>query len=845
MLGHRAAAGLTGAQAAQRLIQDGPNELPEEKSRSFLGQVWAVVTEPMLLLLLAAAVISLLLAELLDSLLLTATVGVVIAIAIIQERRTERALESLRDLTAPRALVLRDGEQVRIAGREVVVGDLIYLSEGDRVPADAVLIEATNVSVDESALTGESVPVRKIAVDIEAENLDAVRPGGDDSPWIFSGTLVVRGHGVAVVERTGARTELGRIGTALSQLTEERTLLQREINRLVRVVAVLGLAAAATVVVVFGLTRGDWLQGLLAGIAATMSLLPEEFPVILTLFMALGAWRMSKSKVLSRRAPVIEALGSATVLCVDKTGTLTMNSMTVRELIVDEVGHRIEDGLAAEAEVAAEVGALASPVAPFDPMDRAFRELEDRHLQHVRDRRSDWRLVREYPLRPDLLVVGNAWRTESGFVIAAKGAPEAVLDLAGADADKRERLLEIVEQSASRGERVIALGKATWPSDRQLPEHLEGFDFEVVGLAGLIDPVRPGVADAVRECHRAGVRVVMITGDYPRTALAIAEEIGLDPSVDVITGSQLEQMSDEQLADRVHEVHVYARVVPEQKLRLIRALKSRGDVVGMTGDGVNDAPALRAADIGIAMGERGTDVARESADLVITDDDFTSIVEGVRQGRRIFENLRKAMAYVVAVHIVIFGMALIPVFGATWPLILLPLQIALLELVIDPACSIAFEAEPADRQIMNRPPRPRKESILTRRVIGIAALQGLTTLVAVFGVFLWQIHSGASDAQVRTATFAALMAGNIMLILINRSWHLGMLQTMRDRRNPVFRWVVGFAVVVTAVLLAVPPVQLALRFAQISPLIIALAVAAGALGPLWFEGYKRFAGRAH
>ena len=334
----------------------------------------------------------------------------------------------------------------------------------------------------------------------------------------------------------------------------------------------------------------------------------------------------------------------------------------------------------------------------------------------------------------------------------------------------------------------------------------------------------------------------MITGDYPRTAQAIAEEIGLDTSAGVITGAELEEISDEDLAARVHDVHVYARMVPEQKLRLIRAFKSRGDVVGMTGDGVNDAPALRAADIGIAMGERGTDVARESADLVITDDDFTSIVEGVRQGRRIFENLRKAMAYVVAIHIVIFGMALIPVFGPTWPLILLPLQIALLELVIDPACSIAFEAEPPDRRIMHRPPRPREESILTKRVISVAALQGFTTLIGVFAVFLWMIGSGASDAQVRTATFASLMAGNVMLILVNRSWHLSLTRTIRERPNPVFRWVVGFAVTVTAVLVAVPPVQSALRFESISPMNITVAIAAGALGPIWFEIYKHFFG---
>jgi Ca2+-transporting ATPase len=829
-------AGLTQQEAARLHLQDGPNELPSEQSRGFIAQAWAVISEPMIILLIAAAVISLLLVELLDSILLTLTVFVVVAISIVQERRTERALDALRDLSAPRALVLRDGEQVRVPGREVVVGDVIFLAEGDRIPADSVLVEASNISVDESALTGESVPVRKVSVD---GAFDAVRPGGDDSPWVFSGTLVVRGHGVALVQRIGAQTELGRIGAALSTLTEERTLLQREINRLVRVVAVLGIAAAVTVVVVFGFTRGDWLQGMLAGIAASMSLLPEEFPVILTVFMALGAWRMSKSKVLSRRAPVIEALGSATVLCVDKTGTLTINSMTVREFIVDGYAHHVDGALHRDAHAAAEIGALASPVHPFDPMDRAFRDVEQEHLADSRVRRNDWELVREYPLHPGLLAIGNAWRTERGVVVAAKGAPEAILDLAHANDRERDLHFEAVERAAARGERVLALAIARWPSDTELPEHLNGFDFEVAGLAGLIDPVRPGVAGAVEECHTAGVRVVMITGDYPRTALAIAEEIGLDVSAGVITGPHLEEMSDEELQARVGDVQVFARMVPEQKLRLIRALQARHEVVGMTGDGVNDAPALRAADIGIAMGQRGTDVARESADLVITDDDFASIVEGVRQGRRIFDNLRKAMAYVVAIHVVIFGMALIPVFGPTWPLILLPLQIAMLELVIDPSCSIAFEAEQPAEDTMRRPPRPRSESILTRRVLGLSFLQGLSTLVAVFAIFLYAIANGLSDGQVRTATFAALMAGNLMLISVNRSWHLGMVRTIRERHNPVFRWVIGIAMVVTLLLVSVPAVQSAFRFEGIPASMVALSCAAGAVGPVWFEAYKR------
>jgi Ca2+-transporting ATPase len=834
--------GLTDAEAAARLEADGPNELPTARARNLAQQAWDVIRQPMLGLLLVAGTVNFVLAEPLDGAMLMGSVLVVVGISLVQGRRTEQALVALRDLSSPRALVVRGGRQLRIAGREVVRGDVVLLAEGDRVPADAALVDSVALSVDESALTGESVPVRKAADPTAADPAIPVgRPGGDAGPWVYSGTLVVKGHGLAVVRATGAGTELGRIGDALRTIETERTPLQQEVERLVRLVAVIGLGAAAAVAVVYGLTRDGWLEGLLAGIATAMALLPEEFPVVLTVFFALGAWRMSQHQVLTRRAPAIEALGAASVVCVDKTGTLTLNAMELRELVVGDERWVLDGRPLPEAfHEAAEYGVLASPVDPFDPMDRAFKAAGTEYLRDTEHLHPGWTLQREYPLSEDLLALAHVWSSPDGrdLVVASKGAPEAILDLCHAPEAQRAAVLAQVEEAASRGLRVLGLARARFRGDRTLPAHRHDFDFELVGLAGLVDPVRPGVAEAVADCERAGIRVVMITGDYPGTALAVADQIGLDASAGCLTGPELEALSPAELADRVREVRVYARTVPEQKLQLVRALQAGGEVVAMTGDGVNDAPALRAADIGIAMGGRGTDVAREAAALVITDDDFTSIVGGIVRGRGIFDNLRKAMGYIVAVHVPILGMSLLPVFGPHWPLVLLPVQVAFLELIIDPACSVVFESEGLDPRIVERPPRRLGAPVLGGRVLAIAALQGVASLAAVSAVFLWAVASGHGDDRVRSVTFATLVLGNLALILVNRSWHLPVWATFRQRSNPAVPWILTGALAVLGAVLLVPGLRHGFGFGPMSALDWGLAAAAAAAGVTWFEVYK-------
>ncbi len=834
--------GLSEAEASARLEQEGGNELPEQKKRTLLAIAIEVAREPMFLMLVAAGSLYLFMGEPADAAMLLSFVLVVMAITVIQERRTERALDALRDLSSPRALVIRDGVHRRIPGREVARGDLIVLAEGDRVPADGLLRRGINLAADESLLTGESVPVRK-APSAAAVALDP--PGGDDLPSVFSGTLVTAGQGIVEVLATGPRSQLGRIGKALQQVEPEPTPLQRETGRLVRTFALVGLAACAVVVVAYALTRGGaaqaWKEGLLAGIAMAMATLPEEFPVVLTVFLALGAWRISRSNVLTRRMPAIETLGAATVLCVDKTGTLTQNQMTLRRLAVsgasiDLAG--LESPLAGDFHGLLENAILASRRDPFDPMERALQAAGGRLLADSDHLHPGWSLAREYPLTPSLLAVSQAWQTGSAdeVVIASKGAPEAIADLCHLPPAARASLTLEVAALASSGLRVlgVARGSARLPG---LPTEHHDLELEFVGLLGLEDPLRPTVPAAVAECRAAGVRVVMITGDYPATAQSIARQAGLPDCETVITGPELDRMSDEELARRIGGVQVFARVVPEQKLRLVNALKANREVVAMTGDGVNDAPALKAAHIGIAMGGRGTDVAREAASLVLLDDDFSSIVAAVRLGRRIFDNIKKAIAFILAVHVPIAGLSMLPVFFAGWPLLLLPVHIVFLELIIDPACSLIFEAEDAEADVMRRPPRRPDERLFSRRTIGLAVLQGLSVLAVCVGVFLLARVGHTTDAA-RALTFATLVVAFVVIILVNRSWTRSLVAMLRVP-NAALRWVVGGTTILLAVVLFVPVAQRILHFAPLHPGDLLLSVAAGLACVLWTEALKR------
>jgi Ca2+-transporting ATPase len=799
-------AGLSSAEATRRLAADGPNVLPGGTRRAALAIAVEVLREPMLALLVAGGLIYLLLGDVREALILTASIVGVVAITVVQERRSERALEALRDLSSPRAIVIRDGTSLRVAGAEVVRGDLVVLAEGDRVPADMELVTTNDLMLDESLLTGESLPVE--------------RPAGTA---VYSGTLVVKGQGRGVVTATGPHTEFGRIGRSLAELEVEATPLQRETGRIVRLVATFGAVLCVLLAVYYVVTRGDWLAGVLAGITLAMAILPEEFPVVLTVFLALGAWRIARHGVLTRRMPAIETLGAATVLCVDKTGTLTENRMAV----VDTWAAAGDEARVVEA------AALACELEPFDPMERAIVEASGAPARTLRE---TWTLARDYPLTSGFLAVCHAWRSPAGERrVAIKGAPETVLALCRLDAGAIRQALQEVERASGTGLRLLAIAEADWNGGDWLDDP-RTYPFTWMGFVALADPLRAEVPAAIAQCRGAGVRVVMITGDYPGTALAIARQAGIEAAGGVLTGVELAAMDEAALVRAVQRVNVFARIRPEQKLGLITAYKAGGDVVAMTGDGVNDAPALKAAHIGVAMGRRGTDVAREASALVLVEDDFQSIVAAVHLGRRIYENIRNAMRYLLAVHVPIAGMSFLPLV-AGWPVLLFPIHIVFFEFVIDPACSIVFEAEARDGGVMRRPPRDPRARLFSAQMLGVSLLLGASVLVTVSLACWWVVRIGLADDEVRSFAFAALVFGNLAMIHATRSRDRVILVALRSA-SPVLWWITAGTLAALGGAIYLPPIAALFRFAALSPAHLAIAAGAGIAGVLWYEAYK-------
>jgi Ca2+-transporting ATPase len=824
-------AGLSRFDAEARLRQDGFNEIAAPNQRTAWVIAGDVAKEPMFLLLVAAGSIYAVLGDMGEALALLFFVFVVMGITIYQENKTERVLEALRDLTSPRANVVRDGQAIRIAGREVVRGDILLIAEGDRVPADAVLLDCSDFSADESLLTGESVPVRKMPA--EGATQDMASPGEESSHFVYAGTMVTQGKGTAQVLATGVRTEMGRIGLAIRAAETEKTPLQQEVSRLVRSFALICAILFVILVLSYGWMRHAWLEGLLAGITMAMAILPEEFPVVLTVFLALGAWRISRDKVLTRRLPAVETLGATSILCVDKTGTLTENRMSVSRLCA---GGRILDIEKTEVLPEAfhpllEFSILASEIDPFDPMEKAFHDMGRHYLARTEHLHADWEIVHEYSLSPEMLAMSHVWRSQksSEYVVASKGSPEAIFSLCHlGEAELVDRMADVAKM-ARDGLRVLGVARAIHVGE-DWPQIQHDFEFEFIGLVGLLDPVRKGVPAAVRECREAGVRVVMMTGDNSLTAQAIARRIGL--GLETVEGSEIDRMEEEELAGLVDRTDIFARVVPLQKLKIVNAFRRRGEIVAMTGDGVNDAPALKRAHIGVAMGERGTDVAREAASLVLLDDDFSSIVHAVRLGRRIYANLTKAFSFSLAVHVPIAGMSMIPVFMG-WPMVFYPVHIAFLQLIIDPVCSLVFEAEPADANLMKVPPRKARSSILDTRTIFVSFVRGCGILAAMLAVYAFALKSGQEHA--RALSFSTLVFACLALILSIRAWSF--VEGLK-RANPLLWWILFGALLALALVIYLPFFHRLFGFSSLSLSDMLYSVIVGLSSVLWIELFR-------
>jgi Ca2+-transporting ATPase len=765
--------------------------------------------EPMFLLLLAAATLYLMFGDLAEGLFLTAGALLSFTLVVAQEARSERALAALNALAEPKARVLRQGTLTTIAARDLVPGDVILVAEGARVPADARLIEGSALEVDESTLTGEAAACTKLAT-TDAQSADS------DSATVFASTLVLRGQALAEVTRTGPATRIGQIGAALHDIREQPTLVQRDIRWLISRVGIVALLFCVTVAVTYGLVRHDWFQGALSGLTLAISLIPEEFPMVLVIFMALGAWRLAKHNVLVRRSAVIETLGATTLLCADKTGTITQNQMALRRIWRSGQAHDLSDDLLDEPRSVIEAAQLASAVQPHDPMDVAVHAAAGPHT------RAD--LVRSYPLTPEFLAVVQVWRSpdEDSLVYAAKGAPETILDLCRPDESMRAQAEKAIHEMGSEGMRVLGVATARLSGTEQVEPRTLDYRFE--GLLGFEDPVRPDVPPALKLAQQAGISVAMITGDFPATALAAAREAGIDTTGGVLTGSEAEAAAD------VSRVRVFARVMPEQKLMLVRRFRDAGQVVAMTGDGVNDAPALAAADVGIAMGQRGTDVAREASDLILLDDRFASIVTGIGLGRRIFTNLRRAMTYITAIHIPVAGLALLPLLLGLPPM-LYPMHLVLLELIIEPLCSIVFEAEPSEADAMKRPPREAREPLFGSTQIAVAAVQGLVLLAGVLGLYLWMTQAGVEQNQARAASFIALVSGHLALapaVLVRTG------RGASTHHRWTFWFVATGASLLLALTLVVPELREIMRFSLPDPMQLIAAVAAGCVAGGWY-----------
>ncbi|PWA04211.1 cation-translocating P-type ATPase [Flavobacterium psychrotolerans] len=787
--------GLSTAVAVEKLKIHGYNELPSVKPKNIWRIAREVMKEPMFLLLISCGLLYMILGDYKEGSVMLATISVIIFITFYQYRKTEKALEALKKLSSPRALVIRDGIEIRIPGREVVPDDIIILNEGDRISADAIVLNTANLVIDESMLTGESIAVSK-SVAVDSSNTNGL---------VFSGTLVVQGKAEVKVVATGFKTQFGKIGTTLQNIDEDETRLQKEMKVLIKSFFIIGAFISIGIVMAFYYTRGNFVQSLLNGLAAAMSILPEEFPVVLTIFLALGAWRLSKNNVLTRKSSAIETLGSATVLCTDKTGTITQNKMEVVALYNGNEFFNKNIFLERQNQINNLILAAhrASAKDSFDPMEKAISKVHEEIL--LPDEKT--KLIKEYPLSHELLAMTRVLESDSeySFSVSAKGAPESVFILCKMDENAKATHLLAVRQMAEQGLRVIAVANASH-QNKTLPSIQHDFNFKFLGLIGLQDPIRAEVPQAIKECKEAGIKVIMITGDFPATAKSIAGQIGLDPEKGIITGEELKKMNDEELKIKIRDTNIFARVVPEQKLRIVQALKSNNEIVAMTGDGVNDAPALKAANIGIAMGNKGTDVAREAASLVLLDDNFASVVSAIRSGRRIFDNLQKAMSYILALHVPIIGLTLLPAFFSSLPLLLMPLHIVFLELINDPVCSIAFESEQEEKGIMKRPPRDAKEHFFGRKKIFLSILQGFLLLTTVLSVYFYSLYEKHSEGEVRAIAFSTLIIGNIFLIVTNLSVTRSFISVITEIKSVIFLILLA-AFIMLFLILTVPFLQ--------------------------------------
>lgn len=755
--------GLTTSKAKELQEQFGKNELMTEKKKSLLHQIFHVISEPMFVLLIVASIIYFILGQPKDGAIMLVFVIGMISIEAIQEWKTDKTLNALKDLSAPHIKVLRDGNEKIINTADLVPGDIMFISEGVKIPADGLLIKSSTLCVDESSLTGEADGIWKTTAD-DNKNIS------DDywrSDYCYAGTLVTQGTGTILVDKIGSATEYGKIGQNIISAPENPTPLQKQTGKLVKSCAIIAavLVLFVGVITYFNIPDHNFkdriIESILSGVTLGMAMIPEEFPVILTVFLSMGAWRLAKKQSLIRRLPSVETLGAVSVLCVDKTGTITMNKMAVRDIW----------SMSADRKKVIQIMGMGCRSDAYDPMEKAMISYcEEEKI--TKDILFGGELIKEYAFTDESKMMGNVWKNGDSIVVAAKGSPERILTICTLTDDERKIAEDKIREMSSQGLRVIAIGQMLLNIEDDIPDTINNCSLQLCGIVGLADPPRESIKEDIKTCTKAGVRVVMITGDNGITASSIAKQINMPNCDKIITGDEINKMNDTELQEMVKDVSIFSRVVPEHKMRIVKAFKANGEIVAMTGDGVNDAPALKYADIGIAMGKRGSEVSREAADLILLDDNFSTIVDTIKDGRRIYDNIRKAVGYVFTIHIPIaFAALLAPILGINPScLLLLPLHVVLLELVIDPTCSVVLERQPAEEDIMKRCPRNPNEKLLTSKNLFKSVAQGLVIFGASFGTyFVFLNHNAANAPLARAMGLTIILLSNLLLVQVNSS----------------------------------------------------------------------------
>jgi Ca2+-transporting ATPase len=815
--------GLTETEAQSSRKAFGRNELGAKANSPIWSILLEIIKEPLFIILVATSIIYFLLGEVSEGTIMLVAIGLVAAISIFQENKSRTAIEALKKLSTPQVKVYRSGKNVTVPIEEIVVGDFILVEDGNVVPADAKILEAHDFSVNESILTGESLSISKDEF--------------SDSPIIYKGTTVDSGNCVAVVTAVGIQSSLGKIGESLQEIEQTRTPLQTQIRNFVRSMVAFGGIAFLMVWLINYLDSRDIFSSLLQGLTLAMSVLPEEIPVAFSTFMALGAYRLYKSNVITRSPYTVETLGAATVICTDKTGTLTENRMELRATYDFKSDTSID--FTKEKPVfneTIEYALWASEVLPFDPMEKSIHSFYELHAPV--DQRKSYKMVHEYPLGGKPPIMTHVFEKPNGEkIVAVKGSVEGVMnqcDLSEADSAK---ILFEVAKFTEMGFRVLAVGKAA-PEIDTFPKSQYEFDFEFIGLLAFYDPPKKNIQNVLYNFYQAGIEVKMITGDYSTTAMAIAQQVGLRSSDLVLKGEEVMSMEFSDLQQRVKNTQVFARMFPEAKLRVVQALKKNGEIVAMTGDGVNDGPALKAAHIGIAMGKRGSEVAKSAAALVLVDDDLGHMTEAVALGRRIYENLKKAIQYIISIHIPIILIVLLPlVLSWEYVLIFTPIHVIFLELIMGPTCSIVFENEPIEPNSMKNPPRKMSQTFFSWRELSLSVLQGLMITLSTLGLGYYLMVSGESIEAVRTIVFTTLVMSNVFLTLVNRSFYYSVFKTFRYP-NKLIPLILGISVLLMVLILTVPAIQGIFQFESVSVELIGMALMVSLIGVFWIEVWK-------